>query len=264
MAVPEVKVVETPRGTVSFAEKGSGRPVIILHSLLTDRGAFDGVADGIGGRVITPDLPGFGRTTPEPPEIEAYASAMAELVTELSLADEDVVLIGNGLGAFVSLAALIHHGELFSRAILVGAGTGFPEPAKEGFTKMIDAARSGGMEAVTPIALLRIFTEEYLAQNPDMAEERADVLNRTNPVAFITACQALRRFDCSALAGTIDTPTMIVVGDEDRATPPEFAIDLDSRVPHSTLVRLPGLAHAPQLQDPEAFVTAVRPFLEEK
>lgn len=263
MATPLENAVETPVGRVSFAESGSGRPAVILHSLLTDRAAFDGVADDIGGRVIRPDLPGFGETTPATAEIEAYATAMAELVRALSLDDGDVLLIGNGLGAFVALAALIHHGELFSRAILVGVGAGFPEPAKEGFTRMIEAARTGGMEAVTPIALLRIFTDDYIAENPDMADERARVLARTDPSGFMTACEALRRFDCSDLATTIDTPTMIVVGDEDQATPPDFAIDLHSRIPESTLVRLPGLAHAPQLQDPEGFIDAIRPFLEE-
>lgn len=119
------------------------------------------------------------------------------------------------------------------------------------------------MEAVTPIALLRIFTVGYIDENPDMAAERARVLAKTDPSGFIAACEALRRFDCSDLAGTIDTPTMIVVGDEDQATPPEMAIDLSARLRRSTLVRLPGVAHAPHLQDPEGFIEAIRPFLEE-
>ena len=60
--------------------------------------------------------------------------------------------------------------------LLVGCGAGFPEPAKDAFTKMIEAVEAGGIEAVIPIALRRIFTETYLEQHPDMAEERADVL----------------------------------------------------------------------------------------
>ena len=73
MAAATEHVLNTPAGQVSYVESGEGSPVVILHSLLTDRSAFDGVVDEIGGRVIRPDLPGFGTTTTASPEIETYA-----------------------------------------------------------------------------------------------------------------------------------------------------------------------------------------------
>ena len=49
---------------------------------------------------------------------------------------------------------------------------------------------------------------------------------------------------------------MILVGEEDQATPPPLAEELHGLIPGSTLARLPGLAHAPQIQDPAGFVSA--------
>jgi 3-oxoadipate enol-lactonase len=126
---------------------------------------------------------------------------------------------------------------------------------------MIDAVSFGGMEAVIPIALRRIYTEAYLREHPDMGEARAAVLRRTDVVGFVTACTALQRLDYRDQATRVANRTMILVGEDDQATPPDLAEELHSLIEGSTLRRMPGLAHAPQLQDPNRFVDATREIL---
>ena len=256
------KSIDTPLGRVSFGDSGEGAVRLVLHSLLTDRTAFDLVTDPIGGRFITVDLPGFGTSAPAQPDIDDYAHRIAALIEVLGLDPGDVTLIGNGLGAFVALGTAIHHGDRFDRLLLVGCGAGFPEPAKAAFTTMIQAVSYGGMEAVIPIALRRIFTESYLEEHPDMGNERAAVLRRTDVAAFVTACTALHDLDYTDRAPSVANPTMILVGEDDRATPPDLAEELHRLMPGSKLARLPGVAHAPQLQDPGGFVNATMQFLE--
>ena len=255
-------VVETSSGWVSYTESGSGAPLIILHSLLTDRRAFDPVLEHLGGRVIAMDLPGFGETTPAASSIDSYATRVADLIEALGIEPSEVTLIGNGLGAFVALGVAIHH--RIGRLILVGCGKSFPEEARQVFANMAEAVRNGGMDAVVPTALLRIFTEDYLSLHPDAAAERAAVLRQTDAEAFIVACEALQSVDYGATASTIVAPTLIVVGEEDRATPPSMAEELHAVIPGSTLTIIPGVAHAPQLQDPLRFLEIVAPFLENR
>jgi 3-oxoadipate enol-lactonase len=262
--IPQESSIETRHGPVSFAETGEGPVRLVLHSLLTDRTAFDDVADDMGGRFVAMDLPGFGSSAPAPASIDEYAHRVASFVEAMGFDGEDLTLIGNGLGAFVALGTTIHHGELVDRLLLVGCGAGFPDPAKTAFTNMIEAVESGGMEAVIPIALRRIFTEHYLQTHPEMGDERAAVLRRTDPEAFVTACRALHTLNYLSLATTVTLPTWIVVGDEDEATPPRLAEELHELIEDSTLITLPGVAHAPQIQDPGGFVRAIRPFLEER
>lgn len=262
MAIPEESVVETRPGRVSFASRGEGPVRLFLHSLLTDRTAFDDVAGSMGGRTVAVDLPGFGSTEAAQPDIDDFAHRIAAFLDAAGLRDGDLTLIGNGLGAFVALGTAIHHSDGIDRMILVGCGAGFPEPAKVAFTSMVQAVVTGGMEAVIPIALRRIFTDSYLEQHPEMGEARAEVLRRTDPDAFITACNALFALDYTELAPKVTTPTLIVVGEEDQATPPRLAEELHALIPGSTLLRLPGLAHAPQIQDPGGFVDAIGQFLE--
>lgn len=261
MTKTAVKTVTTTQGRVSYAETGDGPPMVILHSLLTDSRAFDRVLADLPGRKVTLDLPGFGLSDSAAPAIEDYADEMAAAI-ELICAGESPRVIGNGLGAFVALGIAIRHPELISRLILVGCGATFPEEARPAFKKMIDLVTSDGMAAVTPVALRRIFTEDYLATHAGEADERARVLAQTDPTAFINACNALYTLDLTDTVVGVNTPTLIVVGEDDQATPPAMAMHLHELLPDSELEVLAGVAHAPQLQDPESFVKAIRRFLE--
>jgi pimeloyl-ACP methyl ester carboxylesterase len=64
----------------------------------------------------------------------------------------------------------------------------------------------------------------------------------------------------SELAG-VANPTLVIVGDEDRATPPEQARELAAGIPDAQLVVMPRCAHAPQLQHPQSFLDTVGAFL---
>lgn len=254
--------VTTSAGQVTYGEKGRGRPLVILHSLLTDSRAFHSVVPDLPGRIITLDLPGFGGTDRVASGIEGFADLMAAAVRRLC-SDEPPTVMGNGLGSFVALAMAIRHPEAVDRLVLVGSGATFPEEARPAFANMASLVESDGMAAAAPVALRRIFTEDYLTRHPEQAEERTRVLAGTNPEAFITACRALEQVDLTERVGGITASTLIVVGSDDQATPPELARRLHDLLPDSRLVVLPGVAHAPQLQDPTGFVEAVQRFLEE-
>jgi 3-oxoadipate enol-lactonase len=262
MPVPTVASVDTPNGPVSYAQQGEGPPIVLLHSLLTDRQAFDRVTVDLPGRVIAIDLPGFGGTALTGPSIGEYAALMSGAIRAIS-ADEPVTVMGNGLGAFVALGMAVAGEIALDKLVLVGCGPAFPESAKPAFSAMIDGVEAGGMAAVTSTALRRIFTDEYLADHPDEAEQRSRVLANTDPKSFVTACRALQQVDFTDRLGDVGIPTLIVVGEDDEATPPEMARALHDSLPDSKLVILPGAAHAPQIQEPAAFVNAIRDFLEE-
>jgi 3-oxoadipate enol-lactonase len=261
MTSASTKTVTTGLGRVSYGESGNGQTLVILHSLLTDRHAFDRVTADLPGRVVSLDLPGFGESDRSDPSIEAFADLMAAAAEQVCRDGEAPIVMGNGLGAFVTLGMAIRHRDLVKKMVLVGCGAKFPEEARPAFRKMIDLVSADGMGGVTPLALRRIYTEDYLDTHPDEAEERARVLAETDPEAFVDACQALYELDFSDRVGALDTPTQIVVGEDDGATPPEMAASLHDLLPDSRLSVLPGVAHAPQLQDPGGFLAAIRSFV---
>lgn len=254
------RMVATNRGELSVESIGDGPDLVLLHSLLTDMDAFDEIVPLLSDRwrLTKVGLPGFGGSTRCEPEIDAFADSVGALLETVGFDPATTTLIGNGFGGFVALGTAIRYGDLFDRLVLIGCGTGFSPEAARVFDTMSSKVAEGGMAAIVDIALGRIFTAAYLADHPDEAEERRQVLVKTDPESFVIAARALQSVDYSAEAANVLNPTLIVVGSEDQATPPAMAEDLARRMPAATLRVLPGLAHAPQLQDPAALVEAIR------
>ena len=260
--VPEQmrRLVATSRGKMSVQSYGDGPDLILLHSLLTDKDAFDPIIPLLSQhwRLTKVALPGFDGSTRCEASIDAFADSVGALLEAEGVDPGTTTLVGNGFGGFVALGTAIRHGDRFDRLVLIGCGTGFSPEAAKVFDTMAGKVAEGGMATIVEIALGRIFTPAYLAGHPGEAEERRQVLLRTDPESFIIAARALQSVDYSAEVANVQNPTLVVVGSEDQATPPAMGEDLARRMPAATFRVLPGLAHAPQLQDPAALVEAIR------
>jgi len=245
--------------------EGSGSPLVLVHSLLTDSRAFDIVALDLSRRhrVIRVSLPGFG-TTPrldlESPSIFDIADVVADALVEAE-AGPSAAVLGNGLGAFVCLAMASSHGDEFGPLVIANGGVAFSEVQRGAFTTMSDLVVKGGMDAVVDVAVKRIFPEAYLAVHPNVVSERREVLVKTDPIAFAASCRALRDMDLSIDAAAIDKPTLVLAGGADQTTPPEMARALATILPQAHYVELADCGHCPQLERPDDFVSAIESFL---
>ena len=241
---------------------GGGPPLLLLHSLLSDRTSFMRLARLIAGerRSLMVSLPGFGASTRSEASIAAYAERVAELCDALKLpADTDV--LGNGLGAFIALKAASRHGERFGRLVLAGCGIAFPEADRALFRNLAEKAERDGMESLVEAAMRRMLSAEFIAANPEAVAERRAAFRAIPADVFAAACRALSTLDLAPELGRIRNPTLVVVGSQDPATPPALGRDLAERLPNARMVEMPGIGHAPHVEDPEAFLSVVGPFL---
>ena len=244
-------------------ETGSGRALVLLHSLLSDRGAFDRVTPRFARerRIVLVDLPGFGGSAPAGPRLEDFADRIAENLPRLGLKPAETDVLGNGFGGFVAVALAVRHGRAFDRLVLVDCGAAIPDAGKPAFHNMAALVESGGMEAVLDAALARMFPADFLAAHPAIAEERRAALRQMNPGRFAAACRALAALDLRDAVASIRNPTLVVVGLKDTATPPALSHELAAKIPGAQLVELPHCGHSPHIQDPEGFWKAIKPFL---
>jgi len=113
--------------TLDVMRQGRGRNLVLLHSLLSDRTAFDRIAPRLAAErtVWLVNLPGFGASAPAGPALEDVADRIAEQLTAIGL-EGPADLLGNGFGGFVSVALAVRHGGLFDRLVLVDTGAAIP------------------------------------------------------------------------------------------------------------------------------------------
>jgi 3-oxoadipate enol-lactonase len=241
---------------------GEGRDLVLLHSLLSDRTSFEPLAERIGNhrRLILVNMPGFGKSPTAGPAISDYADGIADLFDDLALPRETDVL-GNGLGGFVGLQLAIRHGERFDRLVLVGSAIAFPGAGRATFRALADKVEREGMAAVTDAAMRRMFPERFIAVHPELIDGRKAVFERIDPAVFAAACRALATLDLETDLAQVQNRTLVVVGEQDEATPPALGRALADRLADAELIELPGLGHCPHVQDPDTFVAAIAPFL---
>jgi 3-oxoadipate enol-lactonase len=248
-------------GTVNAAEMGSGAPLVLLHSLLSDRASFDAIAPDLAQsfRVVVPELPGFGRSQVVIGSLAEIADRVADVVREVAGQGEAIVL-GNGYGGFVALQMAIRHPALARRLILADCGAAFSEQGREAFRSMA-AAASKGLAAIADVAMRRLFASEFQQANPDLMHDRREAFLRTNLQVFRAACAQLAGLDLRSELCKVKIPTLVLVGEQDEATPPPMSRELAAGLPDARLNIIPGCAHVPQLQVPKIFLATIADFL---
>jgi 3-oxoadipate enol-lactonase len=249
-------------GTVNAAQAGEGTPLFLFHSLLSDRASFDAIVPELAAsfQVVVPELPGFGRSHRVDGGLAAIADRMAEMVREAADGQPAIVL-GNGYGGFVALQMAIRHPEIAGRLILADTGAAFSEPGREQFRNMARISGEKGLAAITDVAMRRLFAPEFQAGHPELMQDRREAFLRTDLDVFRAACDALATLDLRADLGRVRVPALVLVGEQDEATPPPMSRELAAGLPDARLKILPGCAHVPQLQAPKLFLDAIAEFL---
>jgi 3-oxoadipate enol-lactonase len=260
----QIEQLAAGHGTLTAVRTGAGRDLVLLHSLLADRHAFDPVLPALAAkhRVTLINLPGFDGSQPAMLALmDAYVAAIEDGFDEFKIAP-DAVLLGNGFGAMVALAFALAHADRISKLVLCDAAAGFPPEGRAAFAQMAQKVADQGLGAVAEIAARRVHSPAYLAAHPEAVEQRKQVLLDIDPKAFHAACRILQETDLTPLLHHLHVPTLVVCGELDQATPPALAKAIASKVPGASYVELPSCGHCPPLEQPEAFLAAIKDFVE--
>jgi 3-oxoadipate enol-lactonase len=257
-----MKVLKVGDADLDVVQEGAGRDLVLLHSLLTDRSAFDFVRPELAKnrRLTLVNLPGFGASSPAGEDVESYADRVAGLFGALGLPRQTDVL-GNGFGGFIAVALAARHGARFDRLIVADALASFPAAAKMPLQNLAARVAQEGMAGALDVAIQRMFPESFIARHPGIVQERKRALERADPACFRTACLALARLDLSPVLKLIRNPTLVMAGALDQTTPPALARELAAGITGATFREIAGCGHCPQIEDPRAFVDAVNGFL---
>jgi pimeloyl-ACP methyl ester carboxylesterase len=260
--LPDVEKINLAGGKLTGARTGSGPDLLVIHSLLADRAAFEPVLPWLAQRfrVTLVNLPGFHGSEPIPPGIENYADRIAAVFDSDGLA-RDTIVIANGFGGTIAAAIAIRHGDKFGRLVLSDAAAGFPPEGRKAFEVMAEKVAKEGIASVATIAANRVFHEAYLDAHTQAIEQRRKVLLAVAPEAFIAACRTLMQTDLVPQLSGIRNPTLVICGELDAATPPPLCRQMAEHIPGARYVELAGCGHCPPLEQPDVFIDAIADFV---
>jgi pimeloyl-ACP methyl ester carboxylesterase len=78
---------------------------------------------------------------------------------------------------------------------------------------------------------------------------------------FFRQFEAMREHDTLDRLGAIRCPTLVAAGEDDLIAPPRYARQIAACIPHARLEVLPGVGHAPPIENPRGFNRLLADFL---
>jgi len=252
---------------MAYDDASEGPPVLLLHAGIADRTMWEDVMPMLAERhrVVAPDFRGFGETAlPDGPFV--YAADVAALLDGLGI--ERAHVIGVSMGGHVALDLALAKPHLVDRLVLVGAGIDGWEhdPALTAAWADEEAAFERG--ELDEVAWMNVRTwldgptreagDVPTALRRRVFEMQRLALDHENPAAtggWLTPSRRERLGDVAA-------PTLVLVGELDQRGFRRIARYLAGEIPGARFEELPGVAHLPPLERPEAFARAVLPFLD--
>jgi 3-oxoadipate enol-lactonase len=234
-------------------------PIIFLHGVGSDKSVWRAQLDHFGHsrHAIAFDYPGYGESDPADSEADHDEFAAVILAAMDVLEIERAHLCGLSLGGVVAIA--IHHAASDRCASLIIADSFSAHPDGRGiFNRSVKASR-----AMTMRELAEERVEMLLA--PNAPDALRDVLVATmaaiSPDAYRIGARAVWLADQRERLDGIRIPTLVIVGDQDRVTPPMLSRDLSNRIAGSQLVEIHSAGHLANIEQPAAFNAAVDQFL---
>ncbi|WP_344153514.1 alpha/beta fold hydrolase [Kribbella yunnanensis] len=238
----------------------SGPPVVLLHSLGSDKRMWEPVLDRLasGRRVFAYDLRGHGEAAaaPHPQRLTDLARDLFGVLDALQL--ETAHIVGLSYGGGIAQTAAVEAPERFaSLALLATTDRPFPEV----FEQRAAAVETGGMEAQVEESIARWFTPEAVAAEAAGVRFAREGVRAMDPAAWAAAWRAMKQLDVRGKLGAFTAPALVVAGGADLAGSADVLRQLADGIPGGQFVELPGVPHLQTLERPELVADALDGFL---
>jgi pimeloyl-ACP methyl ester carboxylesterase len=270
--------VELHGHQVVYRIAGTGPPVVLVHGMVNSSRHWQAVASRLADRytVIAPDLVGHGDSaTPRGDySLGAHASVIRDLLSVLGI--ERATMVGHSLGGGVAMVFFWQFPERVQRLALVSSG---------GLGREVSPLlRTAAMPGAS--ALLSVAAHDRVTAGLERAGARLRARGSGLGVQLQAVARALRPLAgpgaraafAHTLRAVIDprgqrvsatdrlylldgVPTLIAWGERDRTIPVEHGLAAHAAVPHSRFVTIPGAAHFPHLEAPDALARALEEFI---
>lgn len=237
--------------------------LVFLNSLGSDLRIWDDVVPHLAENfyVIRCDKRGHGLSTCPPPpySMPDLSQDLYALLQQLEV--EQVVLIGISVGGMIAQDFAARWPDLVSGLVL--CDTAAKIGTDELWNERIDALRQHGMEHLADTIVSRWFTPDFATARPAAYQGYRQMLTRTMLDGYTGVCEAIRDADLTAASSNLQTPTLVLCGAKDVATPPELVWELAELMPRATYKEIIGAGHIPSIEQPQLLAEEIAAFLRE-
>lgn len=231
-------------------------------------------------RIAAPDLPGFGLS--DKPDLRygvpLFARTLARYIERCRLGRP--VVVGASMGGRVALELALRHPGKVSRVVLVNSlGLGFPRTWAHGFLLLPGVGETlfqltgAALHRMPPDSVRGLAARLRLATNPERTLDdlqlealREIYADAGTAPAFLTTVRSLALRSADDVLSDLPrlgVPLRLIWGVRDPLFPVAQAERAHRLVPGSRLTLIEDAGHTPEIEQPERFLEALLPSLED-
>lgn len=250
---------------LAYSDEGQGSPVVFLHAFPLNRTTWAPQVAALSDRyrVVTIDLRGHGES--DAPmwryTLDRFADDVHGLLEHLGIAR--ATFVGLSMGGYILFALFRKYPALFQALVLADTRATADTPeAKAARFSMAQIAYRRGTSAIAELMLPKLLSPASCEHRADLRDQLRTIITGNQVSGIVGDLMAMEeRPDSTPLLSTIAVPTLVIVGEEDLASPPEEVEGMAHQIPGSTFVRIPQAGHLSNLENPAAFNAALLSFL---
>jgi pimeloyl-ACP methyl ester carboxylesterase len=252
---------------IAYRIRGDGEPLLMIMGYGGTMDDWDPTLLGAlerHYRVITFDNRGIGGTSAgtKPFTIDQFAEDTAGLLAALDIGQANI--LGWSMGSHIAQELALKNPQRVGKMVLYATQCGGKEAVQNPGTLSAFTDYSGGPIARGRRLLNLILPPDWVKQHKlYLASIFIHPFERASREAVERQYQANKAWKgtCDRL-GAIKTPTFVVAGTDDQATPPANALIVAERIQDAWLAYFRGGGHGLMYQYPEAFAASIGSFLE--
>ena len=242
-------------------EQGQGEPILLLHGFPFHQEIWDGYTERLADayRVITVDLPGFGKSPALKKgfSIEQVAQTLLYFLTDKNLAS--VAVVGHSLGGYVALALVKLAPERCSSLTLFHS-TAYADSSekKQSRTKVVEFVQKNGAIPFTTGFIPPLFS------NPShpAVETVRKIASEASEDAVIGYTLAMRdRQDQIKTLESYKNPTLFLAGEKDPGIPVDTILKQAAHCQKPQIHILKNVAHLGMFENPIDTSAKIKDFV---
>jgi 3-oxoadipate enol-lactonase len=248
------------QGHLGIEESGKGPPVLFLHGVGSDKSAWRPQLDGLSDsfRCVAVDYPGYGDSSPAPAGTDRAGLARILLEAVQALGEARAHVVGLSMGGVMALEMARLAPQSILSLTLADSFAFHPDGADidDRFQKALRSKPMPEFAASRAPALVAP------ACPPALVADIQAVLGSIPMQSVAWASPLVWRADARDVLKGLRIPTLVLVGAEDRITPPDLSLELAQGIPRARLGVIGGAGHLSNLEKPTEFNRLLREFLE--
>lgn len=263
-----MKQIEIASAKLNVFDEGEGPVILFVHGFPLDHSMWRKQLEFLvtSHRVIAPDLRGFGgssRISSDPISMETLADDLHQLLEKLDVV-EPIVFCGLSMGGYVGWQFLFKYRSRLRGLIQCDTrAIADDEAGAANRKKLAELVLEKGTQPIAAAMLPNLFSRQMSNAAQALMEETKRVVEATDPRTVAAAALGLAiRPDITDQLGDIDVPTLLLVGADDRISPPDEMRGISQAIPGSQFVVVPDSGHMAPLENPDFCNNAIQEFVD--